>query len=924
MELHNNCNPDIEPRVSIDCGGVDTSRTEIKNARDLYCLLNGDNASDHYDITANIVIDGDWTPINSAGLYQAPEFEWEDPVIVPITLDGNGHTITGLNQALFASVCPGTVIQNLHLLGIWRDPEHVAQGFSDGGFIQEGIATFINCSASGEIGDGVYSGVVGGFVGGSYGESGGQPLSFKNCVNHVKVNTGEIAGGFAGHVALSGGDLLVDNCANYGDITVSDWLFNRAIGGFFGYVEIFGQVLAGTNGDYNVNYGKIDARHTMNVSAVVRSADESSSGEERDGLTHITGSPDAGGFGGYINGGNITIKNFINNGRIINQADQQDSQSYAYNAAGVTGTAYATDLMFDGCISNADVICEGSKSASVGGITGRMIATEAVFTNNYVSSIDIIGDVQSGWGAAGLGVLHEQTFLSITAHGNVVTAKRIVTGANSEVGRLFNQLFGNEGNLDYVYDNYAIDSMKLTGVVMTHDCNGQVSLNDEMLQEKYASACGDLPFIGLSLRNGADVDADEIPRVLILNSRNLDPEKVFIWETPVEALRAQSGINAADFDFDPATERPDHIPQGASFKCWSLDEAGKQCVTNTSQITSDVTVLFAQYVCGSVGFDYLEGPACVFVGCPQGCKQVGTEACECEGMLSGNVLASLGEIVSSIAAGESGGAEVIKAGAATLAVIKNPLAALVSTEKRQLIDGVYNIYKNIADMECVMLRKLCCSVRAVCNCGPSSLNPDECCSLPTGMQYAMEDVVSSIADVESASGGLMLESAYVIKDTVDSYADVGELQDIMHGIQGLTCITSQIENTMADKLCMSLNAACSCSGPSGCVTEPMSDSISKVIESISDTEQGVGKLVQFGAEALETLDAATTSAQDVLAVMNSVGSLADSALAIEQASMRKLCTSLGILCPSDNNPPLCPDVPLDCAGMCMGVTGSCR
>ncbi|GHU72995.1 hypothetical protein AGMMS49992_10220 [Clostridia bacterium] len=924
MELHNSCNPVIEPRDGTDCGGVNMSGTKIYNARDLYCLLNGDNASDHYDIMANIAIVGDWTPIISAGYNQGDEVE---PDYLPITLDGNGHTITGLNAALFASVCTGTQIQNLHLLGITRNPVQGRDSEDetpDGGFIQSGVATFINCSASGNIEVLADYVSVGGFVGASYTDSGSQWLSFKNCVNHVNVSAGGCVGGFVGYANLhwDGRELIVDNCANYGRITVPDWMHSQSLGGFFGCIEKMQQVTTNPEGGYSVNYGVIDARHKMIAGDEDKRSNEKNSIKERDSWLQVAGSYNVGGFVGDLNGIAINIKNFINNGKIINQADRQDTYPVSVNTGGVTGNANGDDLLeFDGCISNADVISEGSEDAFVGGITGIMYSDYAVFKNNYVSSIDIIGADSYNGAAAGLGAMSDS--VTITAIDNVVAAKRIATGEFSVVGRLFNRDFTNEGDPTYVHGNYAISSVKLTGQVYAPNCGVSKQLQDETLKDEYdfVGTCGaSIQFKGELIRHGAD--ATEIPHMLILNSRNLEEVETFSWVTPVQASPTQQRIVAADIDFDPVTERPEHIPQGAKFICWSLDEAGKQCVTNVSQITSDVTVLFAQYQCSSTGFNYIEGPGCVFVGCPMGCKQTGLEACECEGLLSDNVLASLGEIVSSIAAGESGGADVIKAGAATLAVIKNPLAALVGSEKRQLIDGVYNIYKNIADMECVMLRKLCCSVRAVCNCGPGSLDPD-CCLLPTGMQYAMEDVVSSIADVESASGGLMLESAYVIQDTVDSYTDVGELQDIMHGIQGLTCITSQIENTMADKLCMSLNAACGCSGPSGCVTEPMSDSISKVIESISDTEQGVGKLVQFGAEALETLDTTATSAQDVLDVMNSVGGLADSALAIEQASMRKLCTSLSILCPSENNPPLCPDVPLDCAGICMGVTGGC-
>ncbi|GHU72986.1 hypothetical protein AGMMS49992_10180 [Clostridia bacterium] len=918
MELRANCVPNDDRRDLPEgyCDEMDISKTEIHDAHELYCLLIGEpgdyggNASDHYDIRADIVIDGDWTPIVSLGF----KTEESETNYLPITLDGHGHTITGLNAALFATVYGGTVIKNLHLREVTRNPDYVVYGYSgDGAFLQSGAASFVNCSASGEItGDETHD-TIGGFLGNSH-NNGSSILSFTNCINYVNIKAGGHVGGFAGSIHAFD-EIWFDRCANYGSITVPNMFQSYSIGGFVGEVALADQLYVKSNDGYSVNYGTINGKHIV------------FNGIENQPV----GSQFIGGFAGHTLCNDVKIRNFINNGKIITAGDLGTISA----VGGIVGGVDTKTTEFTNCISNADVTCEGPLPSRVGGIAGYFYArgveeedddVTCTFVDNYVSNIVISGacdEVDVDGGAAGLACFWEIEPPIVAAHGNYVTATHIHTGYYGKVGRLFNRAFGNEGDDDYVYDNYAKQNVLLTGGVIVLDCDEDaVQLSDSPLPDNNETDCPDVPFKGGSLRNGADAEANsiKIPHILIFNSRNLDPEKTVTW---VDPLLLHQRIDRAAIDIDFANERPEHIPPGAKFICWSLDEAGNECVTDIDQIHSNVAILFAQYVCCSPGFNYVEGPGCVFVSCPPGCKRVGPKACECEG-LSGNVLDSLGEIVASIAAGESGGAEVIKAGAAALAVIKNPLAALVGSEKRQLIDGVYNIYKNIADMECVMLRKLCCSVRAVCNCGNNDPCAD-CCTLPTGMQNAMEDIVSSIADVESASGNLMLESAYVIEDTVDSYTDVGELQDIMNGIQGLTCITSQIENTMADKLCMSLNAACGCSGPSGmaqCVSVIMSDSISKVIESISDTEQGAGKLVQFGAEALGSLDTATTSAQDVLAVMNTVGNLADSALAIEQASMRKLCSSLSVLCPNDNNPPLCPDVPLDCAGIC-GATFAC-
>ena len=128
-------------------------------------------------LAMDIALSGGWEPTGGNAGYSA-------------VFDGQGHTISGLDQAFFDIIYGGTV-RNLHL----KVDIASTEGYT-GGVVERNSGTIENCTVSGRIqGNGTSTGGIAGMntVGGS----------IKGCIvsANVKGGRGDTAGGIAGAVA---------------------------------------------------------------------------------------------------------------------------------------------------------------------------------------------------------------------------------------------------------------------------------------------------------------------------------------------------------------------------------------------------------------------------------------------------------------------------------------------------------------------------------------------------------------------------------------------------------------------------------------------------------------------------------------------------------------------------------------------------
>ena len=123
-------------------------------------------------LAMDIALSGGWEPTDGKGGYRA-------------VFDGQGHTISGLDQAFFAIIDDGTV-RNLHL-----KVDIVSTRAYTGGIAENNYGAIENCTVSGRIqSDGDFTGGIAGMN-----ADGG---NIKGCIVSADVEGGMASGGIAG------------------------------------------------------------------------------------------------------------------------------------------------------------------------------------------------------------------------------------------------------------------------------------------------------------------------------------------------------------------------------------------------------------------------------------------------------------------------------------------------------------------------------------------------------------------------------------------------------------------------------------------------------------------------------------------------------------------------------------------------------
>ena len=163
-------------------------------------------------LAMDIALSGGWEPTGGNAGYSA-------------VFDGQGHTISGLDQAFFAIIDGGTV-RNLHLKVDIASTETYT-----GGVAKDNTGTIENCTVSGRIqGNGTSAG---GIVGAN--TSGG---SIRGCIVSADVKGGMASGGIAGIVQREESAKIIACCFVDGSVEGED------IGGIAGAVTGGGTVTA--------------------------------------------------------------------------------------------------------------------------------------------------------------------------------------------------------------------------------------------------------------------------------------------------------------------------------------------------------------------------------------------------------------------------------------------------------------------------------------------------------------------------------------------------------------------------------------------------------------------------------------------------------------------------------------------------------
>ncbi|MDR1599846.1 MAG: hypothetical protein LBS11_08285 [Oscillospiraceae bacterium] len=302
--------------------------------------------------------------------------------------------------------------------------------------------------------------------------------------------------------------------------------------------------------------------------------------------------------------------------------------------------------------------------------------------------------------------------------------------------------------------------------------------------------------------------------------------------------------------------------------------------------------------------------------CPDAYKDMGYVTADGGGCiytatLSQEVHSSLTRIVESIAKGEVAGSEMLKASSSVLECLADTNGCEL-TNLPEAMDATLQLAQKVASLECVLTKKLCCTLTSLCDCGQSPTGPG-CCLISEDMEGALSSIVASIADQETAASDLVKSGSKALECAIDS--DNPTLTQTMLDTLGeIASASADVEAALSSKLCMSLGAITSCSPD---MPSSLIDPLEQLIASIVDTEEGATALVTTGAAAL---GASTTSPtycdyDEIKDIMGSVDKLTASALKIEEVTMHKLCLALNALCGDDISGQLQCELG-DCQGIC--------
>ena len=151
---------------------------------------------------------------------------WDSKTLSGSTLDGNGHTISGLKQPLF-NVLNGATVKNLAIVGAAITGGSGQYAGILANYTGTNAVTIQNCYANGTITGSYNNGGIGGFIG-----SVQIATTFTNCAADVTLtNTGSGGvGGFVGHVNATTNMVSISHCYALRNATTK----SKYAGGFVG------------------------------------------------------------------------------------------------------------------------------------------------------------------------------------------------------------------------------------------------------------------------------------------------------------------------------------------------------------------------------------------------------------------------------------------------------------------------------------------------------------------------------------------------------------------------------------------------------------------------------------------------------------------------------------------------------------------
>ncbi|GHU77329.1 hypothetical protein AGMMS49992_24860 [Clostridia bacterium] len=859
-------------------------------------------AGTRFAITTDLTLEeGGWFPLVC---------EPETPRFI---LDGQSHTLRGLDRALFMIMPANCVIRNLNLtdmdqLVIQASRMDVAEPSATyawtglGAFLNMGACTFENCSASGSIGCNSDDFILGGFVGDGNGAS---PHIFINCVSNVKLNTAAQAGGFLGRCDT--GTLQMLGCVNHGNIDCGTRGYNYdcALGGLVGsvdpYVSVPMTVTIGSEYQPCGNYGAID-----------------SYGRRSEFDSYVGGI-----IGRYATNGPCTLTCCSNYGNIENpQVGDSDRDC----TGGIIGLCGSSNLTMTNCL-NGELISGGMW---VGGLIGRISGEKFTLTDNLVSFIDIA----SSGRAAGIACWESAASFAegTSATGNVVEALQIGGAEEADVGRIFSSECNIEGSADF--DNCCYFDTLLSGTIGTFGCSGSDTLFLSPIGDMKCG--GNYPYVGAALRNGGDCAPEEMKHFLILDE---------VSDGHIQQLTWTEAQTAPTYD----SLKPKHPPKGAVFEGWTLEspyvqpsEASSSAVKSVSPrdvLTNIDTVYYAVWSCTVDGCVYK--PETKKCGCAEDCSPEQEEACA-NGYANPMLSDSLLQVVSSIASVEHSGGDMLTAINGAMSKF-TAMADSTATylQAQSIMRKSQELFNTVVALENTTKRKLFCTMNAICYCGGAT---GSCCDLsgldgedPTG---PFTEVINSIAYVEGASAEVLAQGATFLSQAAKEETDVFDstltsedaeqftLEDVVDDITAMARSTQRLETTLSEKLCMVLGAVCCGDDQADCLTDGLYDAVTAVVATIAATENSASSVVTAGADTISyVIDNADLSEenglwmQDIDSIVDKVQILANTALCLEEASGKKLRASLRAMCGGMDDSADCTGSCSQCSAGCSGPTG---
>ncbi len=314
------------------------------------------------------------------------------PIAFSGTLNGNGHTISGLTNTLFANPSSDVTVKNLTVevsMDLSDSSTDDAMSTPDAVFFREvltnSIVTFENVTLNGSFKGFKY---VGGFVGKVEGK-----LVVKNCVNNATISAGSHSvGSLVGIVK----NCEVDGYTNNGAVTGG----NSRVGGVIG----------------SLNGGTVTLTNVKNAAT-------------------ITGNNNSGNGGiiGFVNAAvALTITNTINNGNVANGGAGSAGILGDVEAEGNTVTILNTE-------NTGNVT---STNDRIGGIVGFVNKTTSLTVNNTVNS----GDITGGYYVGGVVGSFEAVGTNAIALANVIN-NGAIEATKSGAGGIFGCFKSNNTNL---------------------------------------------------------------------------------------------------------------------------------------------------------------------------------------------------------------------------------------------------------------------------------------------------------------------------------------------------------------------------------------------------------------------------------------------------------------------------------------------